>query len=142
MKQLNLILVFVVAMLAVCGRCAPALAQDASAAGTLDFQAPDVAASNKACNPTSTSAKCLLTAITTLQAQVTTLQGQVTTLTSQVSSLQTTLTAVQNNHALALGRFVSVDSSAENGLKGPNITFSGANVHIVSGSTPAGWGTW
>ncbi|HWW21398.1 MAG TPA: hypothetical protein VNZ06_11375 [Steroidobacteraceae bacterium] len=134
MKQLNLILVFVVAMFVVCGRCAPALAQEASAAGTLDSQAQDVAASMKACKPTSTSARCLLTAITTLQAQVTTLQGQVTTLTSQVSSLQTTLTAVQNNHALALGRYVSVDSSAENGLKGPHIIFSGANVHIESGS--------
>src|SRR5271170_2850226 len=115
MKQFNLILVLVVAMFVVCGRCAPALAQEASAAGTLDFQAQDVAASNKTCKPTSTSARCLLTAITALQAQVTTLQGQVTTLTSQVSSLQTTLTAVQNNHALALGRYVSVNSSAENG---------------------------
>jgi hypothetical protein len=134
MKQLNLIPVFVVAMFVVCGRCAPALAQEASAAGTLDSQAQDVAASMKACKPTSTSAKCLLTAITALQAQVTTLQGQVTTLTSQVSSLQTTLTSVQNNHALALGRYVSVDSSAENGLKGPHIIFSGANVHIESGS--------
>lgn len=134
MKQLNRILVFVVAMFVVCGRCAPALAQDASAAGTSDFQAQDVAASTKVCKPTSTSAKCLLTAITALQAQVTTLQSQVTTLTSQVSSLQTTLTAVQNNHALALGSYVSVDSSAENGLKGPNIIFRGANVHIVSGS--------
>ncbi len=148
MKQLNLILVFGVALFLVCGRCAPALAQETSTAGTLEFQAQDVAASKKACNPTSTSAKCLLTAITALQAQVTTLQGQVTTvqsqattlqgqvttLTSQVSSLQTTLTAVQNNHALALGRYVSVDSSAENGLKGPHIIFSGANVHIESGS--------
>ena len=134
MKQLNLILVFVVALFLVCGRCALVLAQEASAAGTLDLQAQDVAASKKACKPTSTSARCLLTAITALQAQVTTLQGQVTTLTSQVSSLQTTLTAVENNHALALGRYVSVDSSAENGLKGPHIIFSGANVHIESGS--------
>ena len=127
MKQFNLILVFVVAMVVVCGRCAPALAQEGSAAGTLNFQAQDVAASKKACKPTSTSAKCLLAVITTLQ-------GELATLTSQVSSLQTTLTAVQNNHALALGRYVSVDSSAENGLKGPHIIFSGANVHIESGS--------
>ena len=126
-KQLNLILVSVVAMFVVCGRSAPALAQEASGTGTLDFQAQDVAASMKACKPTSTSAKCLLTAITALQAQV-------TTLTSQVSSLQTTLTAVQNNHALALGPYVSVVSGTENGLKGPHIIFSRANVHIVSGS--------
>ncbi len=133
-KRLNLILVFVMAMFVVCGRCAPTLAQEASAAETLDFQAPDVLAAQKACKPTSTSARCLLTAITALQAQVTTLQGQVTTLTSQVSSLQTTLTAVQNNHALALGPFVSVVSGTENGLKGPHIILSRANVHIESGS--------
>ena len=41
---------------------------------------------------------------------------------------------MQNNHALALGPFVSVDAGAENGLKGPNIVISGANVHIESGS--------
>jgi hypothetical protein len=127
MKQLNLILVFVLAMFVVCARCAAALAQEASAAGTLDFQAQDVATSKKACKPTSTSARCLLTAITALEAQV-------TTLNSQVSSLQTALTAVQNNHALALGPYISVDSSAENGLNGPHIIFSGANVHIESGS--------
>ena len=84
----------------------PALAQDVHAA--------------KACGPSSTSGKCLLQVITALQ--------------SQVATLQTALTAVQNNHALALGPFVSVDAGAEKGLAGPNIIVSGANVHIESGS--------
>jgi trimeric autotransporter adhesin len=44
------------------------------------------------------------------------------------------LAAVQSNHALALGPFVSVDPNPEIGVIGPNITFSGANIHIVSGS--------
>jgi hypothetical protein len=41
---------------------------------------------------------------------------------------------VQSNPALALGPFVSVDPNPEIGVIGPNITFSGANIHIVSGS--------
>ena len=127
MKQLNLILVFIVAMFVLCGDARRRWRRRRPPRGTLNFQAQDVAASKKTCKPTSTSARCLLTAITALQAQV-------TSLTSQVSSLQTMLTAVQNNHALALGPYVSVDSSAENGLKGPHIIFSGANVHIESGS--------
>ena len=132
--------------------------------------------STKACKSTSTSGRCLLALIRTLNAEVATLQGQVTTLqssnttlqsdvttlaseltiltsqvtalqssyttlqsnvttlTSQVSGLQTALTSVQNNHALELGPYVSVDSGEENGLKGPHLIFSGANVHIESGS--------
>jgi hypothetical protein len=41
---------------------------------------------------------------------------------------------VQSNHALLLGPFVSVDPNPEIGVIGPNIIFSGANIHIVSGS--------
>lgn len=74
----------------------------------------------KTCKPGSTKANCLLALITTLQ--------------GQVASLQTALAAVQNNHALALGPFVSVDANAENGVAGPNVVISGANVHIESGS--------
>jgi hypothetical protein len=44
------------------------------------------------------------------------------------------LAAVQSNKALALGPFVSVDPNPEVGVIGPNIIFSGANIHIVSGS--------
>jgi hypothetical protein len=44
------------------------------------------------------------------------------------------LAAVQSNHALLLGPFVNVDPNPEIGVIGPNIIFSGANIHIVSGS--------
>jgi hypothetical protein len=43
------------------------------------------------------------------------------------------LAAVQSNKALKLGPFVDVDANPENGVIGPNITFKGANIHIVSG---------
>jgi hypothetical protein len=77
--------------------------------------------------------------ITALQAQVSSLQATVSTLQDQVNSLQTSNTALQNQlaHAknvLALDPFVSVDPNPEIGVIGPNIIFSGANIHIVSGS--------
>ena len=89
-----------------------------------------------------------------IRAEITDLKAQVTDLRNQVNSLQTSNTAlhkqlavVQSNHALALGPFVRVDPNAEIGVKGPNIIFSGVNIHIVSGSgstndnyTPRGLG--
>ena len=92
--------------------------------------------------------------VAALRAQVTSLQTTVSTLQSQVQSLQTSntalqthLAAVQSNHALLLGPFVSVDPNPQNGVIGPNIIFTGANIHIVSGSgstddngTPRGLG--
>jgi hypothetical protein len=77
--------------------------------------------------------------ITALQAQVASLQSTVSALQDQVNSLQTSNTALQNQlaHAknvLALDPFVSVDPNPEIGVIGPNIVFSGANIHIVSGS--------
>jgi FtsZ-binding cell division protein ZapB len=93
--------------------------------------------------------------IAALQAQVAALQDQVNTLQDQVNTLQTAntdqqkeinslqtsnttlqkqLATVQSNRALLLGPFVNVDPNPEIGVIGPNIIFSGANIHIVSGS--------
>jgi hypothetical protein len=76
-----------------------------------------------------------------LEAKVASLEQTVSALQSQVGSLQTSnaalqgqLAAVQSNHALLLGPFVSVDPNPEIGVIGPNIIFSGVNIHIVSGS--------
>jgi hypothetical protein len=66
--------------------------------------------------------------------EIAALKKQVAALQSQVQTLQTQLAAVQSNKALELGPFVSVDPHPENGVIGPNITFKGANIHIVSGS--------
>ena len=76
----------------------------------------------------------LQTGLTTANSNISALQSSNTTLTSEVSTLQTALTTVQNNNALALGPYVSVLSGAVNGLNGPHVIFSGANVHIESGS--------
>jgi trimeric autotransporter adhesin len=72
--------------------------------------------------------------IAKLEAQVDALQNTVTALQTQVNTLQTQLSTVQSNNALALGPFVSVDPNSENGVAGPNIKFTGANIHILSGS--------
>ena len=72
--------------------------------------------------------------ITSLQTNNAKLQNQVNGLQTSDTTLQTQLAAVQSNPALALGPFVSVDPNPEIGVVGPNIIFSGANIHIVSGS--------
>jgi hypothetical protein len=79
--------------------------------------------------------------IAALQTQVAELQSIVHTLQDQVSALQASntalhreLAAVQSNKALLLGPFVNVDPNPENGVIGPNIKFTGANIHILSGS--------
>jgi cell division protein FtsB len=72
--------------------------------------------------------------IEALEAKLESLQATVSALESQIDTLQSKLVAVQSNHALLLGPFVSVDPHPEIGVVGPNIIFSGANIHIVSGS--------
>ena len=69
-----------------------------------------------------------------IRAEIAALKAQVAALQDQVSTLQSQLATVQSNHALLLGPFVSVDPNPELGVIGPNIIFSGANIHIVSGS--------
>jgi hypothetical protein len=84
--------------------------------------------------------------IAALQAQVAALQDEVSALQkantgqqNQISNLQASNTTLQNQLAnaknvLALDPFVSVDPNPEIGVAGPHITFTGANIHIVSGS--------
>jgi hypothetical protein len=69
-----------------------------------------------------------------IPSEIAKLQAQVAALQSQVNNLQSQLAAVQSNNALKLGPFVDVDANPENGVAGPNIKFSGANIHILSGS--------
>src|ERR1700722_4743755 len=86
--------------------------------------------------------------IATLQNQVAALQAtvtknqtvatgqyvQVNDLQLALSNQQAQLTTIENNPALLLGPFVTVDPSPENGVAGPNIVITGANVSIVNGS--------
>ena len=62
------------------------------------------------------------------------LKARVASLEATVSALQAQVAAIQSNHSLLLGPFVNVDPNPEVGVIGPHIIFSGANIHIVSGS--------
>src|SRR3954470_19896162 len=82
-----------------------------------------------------------------LNAQVTSLRTTVLTLQDEVNAVREGLAAIQANNVQALDPFVSVDPNPEIGVAGPHIIFSGANLHIVSGSgttddggTPLGLG--
>jgi hypothetical protein len=72
--------------------------------------------------------------VKTLETSEANLQTEVNSLQASNTTLKSELAAVQSNHALALGPFVSVNPNSEIGVAGPNITFTGANIHIVSGS--------
>jgi hypothetical protein len=65
--------------------------------------------------------------------QIAALQAQVTALQNQVNTLQSQLAAVQKNNALALDPYVRVAQGQVNGVNGPHVYFTGANIHIVSG---------
>lgn len=67
------------------------------------------------------------------------LRGTVETQGSDISALQTTVgghTTTLTNAAplLAIAPYVSLNASAMNGVKAPNIVFQGANVHVRSSS--------
>jgi hypothetical protein len=68
---------------------------------------------------------------------VSALQDQITALQATVTALQNTVTSNNNvaQHPIyALDPFVSVNGNPVDGVVGPNIYITGANVHIVSGS--------
>lgn len=76
-----------------------------------------------------------------LQQEVELLQEQVDTLSSgledaleRIEELEADLAAVEANDALALGPHIEVQSESVNDVAGPNIVFSGANLHLRSGS--------
>ena len=75
-----------------------------------------------------------LAPIPALGDEIAVLKAQVAALQLQVQALQSQLAKVERNNALLLGPFVTVDPNPEKGVRGPNITFRGANIHIVSGS--------
>ena len=62
------------------------------------------------------------------------LPARLAALEKQVANLQSQVATLQQNKALLLDPYVTVDQNSENGLNGPNIVFSGANIHIVDGS--------
>ena len=73
--------------------------------------------------------------VAALQSAVATLKTSNSALQSQINALHSQLAVVQSNKALALGPYVSVVMGLVDGVNGPHIYFTGANIHIVSGHT-------
>jgi outer membrane murein-binding lipoprotein Lpp len=69
-----------------------------------------------------------------VSAQIAALQAHVAELQTEVQALQAQLAALKLNNVSQLDPYVTVDPNPENGVNGPNIIFTGANIHIVSGS--------
>jgi hypothetical protein len=99
-----------------------------------------IAAAKSPPKPTLASLQSEVTAlqatVTALQATVTALQATVTAQAQTVSVQQTQLASPAAQNAFALGSYVTVDTTDATlrGVQAPNIIFSGANIHIVSGS--------
>ncbi len=55
-------------------------------------------------------------------------------LQTEIALLQQQVAQLRASSVQALAPFVKVDFGFENDVRGPNIVFTGANVHIVSGS--------
>jgi hypothetical protein len=62
------------------------------------------------------------------------LQADITSLQVLVTAQQAQITALKNSTVQALAPYVSVSQATQNGVAGPNITFTGANIHIVDGT--------
>jgi hypothetical protein len=73
-----------------------------------------------------------------LQKQVTALQAQVNQILKTQQSLQAQITTLHLSPVQYLAPFVTVDYDVENGVAAPNITFHGANMHIVNGAGSTG----
>jgi TolA-binding protein len=83
----------------------------------------------------------LQTKVTSLTAANTALQSQLQAAVTQVGLLQTRVTALETNSGggstskLAfLQQYLTLDPNPINGLPGPHLIFTGANVHIRSGA--------
>jgi hypothetical protein len=81
------------------------------------------------------SVSSLDTRVTSAEAGINSLDTRSTSAESGIGNLDTRLTTVETNTSTwqELEPFVTVDNSTINGVVGPHIIFSGANVHVQSG---------
>ena len=69
--------------------------------------------------------------ISALQVKFTTFS---TTAAATIYALNGSISTIMNSNIYALNPYVSVNPDAVYGMKGPNVFFTGANIHIVDGS--------
>ena len=70
--------------------------------------------------------------VTAMDARLTTAEGTITTLDLRVATIESDYAFASHTHSEL--QYMSLQTGAINGLAGPHVVFSGANVHIRSGS--------
>ena len=80
-------------------------------------------------NATNTSLQAALAALKTAQADIVTLKGSVVTLQGSVVKLEAKPAGIPS-----LDKYLTIDTNPIDGVTGPHILITGANVHILSGS--------
>jgi cell division protein FtsB len=87
---------------------------------------------------TLTRVKRLEKTVATQKKQIASLQQRVASVEANVASLAARTAAVEANPTMKLSPYVSVVETPINGLNGPHIIFTGANLHVRSGSGSTG----
>jgi hypothetical protein len=84
--------------------------------------------------------KSLAKTVAALQKKVKTQATTVAALKSDLAVAEQTIAKLNTSVAplLAIAPYVSLNTATMNNVKGPNIVFSGANLHVVSGSGATG----
>lgn len=72
--------------------------------------------------------------VTTQAAKAPSLESQIAVLQTQVAGLQRLVATLQQSSVFALAPFVRVDVNPKDGVIGPNVVFSGVNIHIQNGA--------
>lgn len=72
--------------------------------------------------------------VTTLDGKVVSLDGKMTVLDGKTLTVETKLGDVEKKLIPDLEKYVSVNTTEMNGVKGPHLLFRGVNVHVQSGA--------
>ncbi|HEX5646866.1 MAG TPA: hypothetical protein VFX56_07835 [Nitrospira sp.] len=72
--------------------------------------------------------------VTTLDGKIVTLDGKMTVLDGKTLTVETKLGDVEKKMIPDLDKYVSVNTTEMNGVKGPHLVFRGVNVHVQSGA--------
>jgi hypothetical protein len=127
-------LIVMLALASCCLLLTPALAS--ASKPTLKGLAKSLAALQKKVNTQATTIASLKGTVATEASTITALQGVVGA--DSTHGLQKSVADIAASPALTLSwlpTYLTLDTSAENGVKAPNIVFKGANVHVLSSTS-------
>jgi hypothetical protein len=82
----------------------------------------------------STNIALLQSALQSAQTKLLALKTRLTSVEASRATLETRLAGPESKSILSLAPYVTIDTNLINGVNGPHIIFTGANLHIRSGS--------